>query len=126
MSISRLTPVLYTADLPGTIDFYVQQLQFSRVNENAGADLAFVQCDGIELMITRPNAHMAFSQPLFTGSFYFTVTDVEAYWQRLKDSTRICYGPENFEYGMREFGVFDNNGYLLQFGQETDHPARQQ
>ncbi len=26
--------------------------------------------------------------------------------------------PKNFSYGMREIGVYDNNGYLLQFGQE--------
>jgi hypothetical protein len=24
---------------------------------------------------------------------------------------------EDFHYGMREFAIFDNNGYLLQFGQ---------
>ncbi len=39
-------------------------------------------------------------------------------WQQLKDSAKICYPIENFEYGMREFAIYDNNGYLLQFGQE--------
>jgi hypothetical protein len=29
-----------------------------------------------------------------------------------------CYPIEDFEYGRREFAIFDNNGYLLQFGQE--------
>ncbi|MFN5228579.1 MAG: hypothetical protein ACK5Q3_18600 [Planctomycetota bacterium] len=24
---------------------------------------------------------------------------------------------EDFDYGMREFAIYDNNGYLLQFGQ---------
>jgi len=38
---------------------------------------------------------------------------------RLKDKVRVCYPLENFEYGMREFAIYDNNGYLLQFGQET-------
>ena len=28
-----------------------------------------------------------------------------------------CYPIEDFHYGMREFAIFDNNGYLLQFGQ---------
>jgi hypothetical protein len=31
---------------------------------------------------------------------------------------RICYLIETFEYGTREFAIYDNNGYVLQFGQE--------
>lgn len=30
----------------------------------------------------------------------------------------ICYPFEDFAYGMREFGIYDNYGYLLQLGQE--------
>jgi hypothetical protein len=37
-----------------------------------------------------------------------------------KDKARICYELEEFEYGMREFAVYDNNGYLLQFGEPVD------
>lgn len=36
---------------------------------------------------------------------------------------RVCYAIENFGYGMREFGVYDNNGYLLQFGQPLPEGA---
>ena len=42
----------------------------------------------------------------------------EQIWERLKDKTNVCYPIETFEYGMREFAIYDNNGYLLQFGQE--------
>ena len=41
-------------------------------------------------------------------------------WWKLKDKARVCYGIEIFEYGMREFAIYDNNGYLLQFGQEFE------
>ena len=27
---------------------------------------------------------------------------------------------EDFEHGMREFAIYDNNGYMLQFGQEIE------
>jgi hypothetical protein len=30
---------------------------------------------------------------------------------------------KNFFYGMREFAIRDNNGYILQFGQEISDPA---
>ena len=39
---------------------------------------------------------------------------------KVKDAVRVCYPIEDFDYGMREFAIFDNNGYLLQFGQEID------
>jgi catechol 2,3-dioxygenase-like lactoylglutathione lyase family enzyme len=121
MAIRKLTPMLYTPDLEGTVDFYVQQLGFSCVA--ADESWSCMQCDGIELMMSLPNAHIPFDKPLFSGSFYFSVTNVDALWQRLKDKTRICYGIENFDYGMREFALYDNNGYLLQFGEEIINPA---
>jgi uncharacterized glyoxalase superfamily protein PhnB len=69
-------------------------------------------------MIARPNAHVAYDKIGFTGSFYFTTDDVDAMWETVKDKAKICYGIEDFVYGTREFAVYDNNGYTLQFGQE--------
>ena len=39
-------------------------------------------------------------------------------WAKLKDITKVCYGIETFDFGMREFAIYNNNGYMLQFGQE--------
>jgi len=38
---------------------------------------------------------------------------------KLKGKARVCSGIEKFESGMREFAVYDNNGYLPQFGQQS-------
>jgi hypothetical protein len=38
-------------------------------------------------------------------------------WSQLKDQARVYYAIETFPYGMREFAIYDNNGYLLQFGE---------
>lgn len=69
-------------------------------------------------MFAFPNEHEPFEKPIFTGSLYVNVDDVDTLWEKLKDKTKICYPVENFEYGMREFAIYDNNGYLIQFGQE--------
>jgi hypothetical protein len=29
---------------------------------------------------------------------------------------KFAYPLETFEYGLREFAIYDNNGYMLQFG----------
>jgi uncharacterized glyoxalase superfamily protein PhnB len=74
--------------------------------------------DDVEIMIATPNEHTPFDKPAFTGSFYINTDNVDEVWKTLKDKTNIVYNIENFEWGMREFAIDDNNGYILQFGQE--------
>jgi uncharacterized glyoxalase superfamily protein PhnB len=69
-------------------------------------------------MLSLPNRHEPYTHPTFTGSFYFRVDDAAALWLQLKDNARVVYPIEDFDYGMREFAIRDNNGYILQFGQE--------
>jgi uncharacterized glyoxalase superfamily protein PhnB len=71
-------------------------------------------------MIATPNAHMHFTSPVFTGSFYIVTDEVDLLWARLKDKTTVAYPIETFEWNMREFAIYDNNGYMLQFGQEMN------
>jgi len=115
--LTAVRPMLYTADFEGTLGFYTDILGFKlevRLDEFGWADLSR---DRIEVMIAKPNDHMAFDTPTFTGSIYFNVADVDRLWAELKDKTKISYPIETFSYGMREFAIFDNNGYLLQFGE---------
>jgi uncharacterized glyoxalase superfamily protein PhnB len=74
--------------------------------------------DGVTIMLASPNAHEPFDKPAFTGSLYVRCDDVDALWDGVKDAARVCYPVEDFDYGMREFAIYDDNGYLLQFGQQ--------
>ncbi len=118
MIFQKLTPMLYTEDLRGTIEFYSTLLGFECTACNEEWGWAQVRRDEVEVMFALPNAHLPFEKPAFTGALYFKIDEVEALWQSLQDQARVCYPLEDFEYGMREFAVYDNNGYLLQFGQE--------
>ncbi len=71
-------------------------------------------------MVSKPNAHENFEKIGFTGSFYFKTDDVGKLWENLKNKAKICYKIETFGWGMREFSIYDNNGYILQFGQPVD------
>lgn len=71
----------------------------------------------VALMLSIPNRHENFQKIGFSGSFYFNIEDVDILWNRLKDKTKICYEIENFPWEMREFAIYDNNGYILQFGE---------
>jgi len=119
IKFNKISPVIYTNDIENTINFYVNLLSFNCTDFDKDIGWARVQVDNIELMISLPNAHLEFQKPIFTGSFYFNLDDVDLFWQSINEKVTVCYPLENFDYGMREFGIFDNNGYLLQFGQEV-------
>jgi uncharacterized glyoxalase superfamily protein PhnB len=116
MKITELRPMFLTEDLRGTVDFYAGTLGFRVREVNDDWDWATLWIDEVAIMIARSNEHTSYEKICFTGSFYFTTDEGDRWWEKLKDKTRVCYGIENFEYGMREFAIYDNNGYLLQVG----------
>ena len=118
MTFRSLTPLLRTKDIQGTINFYTQLLGFTVESSSQEWGWASLSKDGIELMVATPNEHMPFEQAVFTGSFYFNVAEIEQLWKQVEHRARVCYPLEAFEYGMTEFAIFDNNGYILQFGEE--------
>jgi hypothetical protein len=48
-----------------------------------------------------------------------SVDNVDELWESLKVRTRIVYPIETMEYGVREFGLLDDNGYQLSFAQHV-------
>jgi uncharacterized glyoxalase superfamily protein PhnB len=123
MSVQLMSVILRADDLDGTAQFYCDVLGFSRTGEGKG----FVGLTNgkAQIMLATPNAHEAWNGPAFTGSLYLYVDDVDSLWARLSVRTKICYPIESFDYGMREFAIYDNNGYVIQFGQATENaPAR--
>ena len=119
MKLQELTPMLQTTDLKGSIEFYTTVLGFEC--EGSSDAWASVRRDNVAIMFALPSEHEPFDGPFFTDSLYINPDDVDALWERVKDKARVCYPIDDFEYGMREFAIYDNNGYLLQFGHETSH-----
>lgn len=107
--------MLRTWDLPATLAFYTDVLGFSC--DSQSPTWASLKRNRVALMITTSNHHEGDQAPAFTGSLYFRTDQVDELWHTLNGKVRICYPIESFAYGMREFAIYDNNGYLLQFGQ---------
>lgn len=117
MKLTALKPIIRTKAFHDTITFYTNVLGMELLDISEADGWASLGKDEVTLMVATPNAHNPFEKPQFTGSFYIYTDDVDGLWNRLKDRTGICYEPEVFEWGMKEFAVYDNNGYILQFGQ---------
>lgn len=121
VKMKAVKPMLTVASLEATITFYRDILGFQCVSR---VDYwAALRNGEAEVMIALPNAHVPFEKPAFTGALYFNPDDVDALWESLRDRVTIVYPIENFFYGMREFAILDNNGYMLQFGQEIEDPS---
>lgn len=118
MKLTALAPTLRTWDMPGSIAFYRDVLGFALISDDAQTGWVCLGRDGLELTLTAPNEHMGDTGPAFSCSIYFRTDAVDELWRQCEGRARICYPIKFFDYGMREFGIFDNNGYLLQFGQE--------
>jgi uncharacterized glyoxalase superfamily protein PhnB len=118
MPYLSLTPMLETNNLEATKEFYTSILQFSCDNYSSESGWMSLKNGGISIMFSSPNEHRNIPAPIMSGSLYFNTDNADELWTSLKDKVKVCYPIENFEYGMREFAIFDNNGYLIQFGQE--------
>ena len=108
--------MLRTRDLHATVRFWTERLGFTCDGLSEEDGWASLVRDRVSVMVATPNSHMPFNVPSFTGSLYFNVDDATALWATLKDDAEIAYPLEDFDYGMREFAIYDNNGYMLQFG----------
>lgn len=120
MTFTALRPILWTDHLDDTIGFYTQILGFTLMGRNDEWQWASIRKDDVQIMLSQ-NDYEKPNGIGFTGSFYFNVDDVDELWEDLKKKAKICYEIETFEWEMREFAIYDNNGYILQFGQPVDN-----
>ncbi|MCL8538490.1 VOC family protein [Chryseobacterium gallinarum] len=116
-----LRPVLWTENIDETIAFYIHILGFILMGRNDDWQWASLRKDDVYIMLSQPNENEKVDKIGFTGSLYFNVNEVDELWEDLKTKAKICYEIETFEWGMREFAIYDNNGYILQFGETVDN-----
>ncbi len=120
MKLLGLSPMLWTKHLNLTVMFYTNILKFKCDILNEKIGWASISRDNVQFMIVEPRQHPEFNETQFTGSIYIHTDDVDKVWRELKDKVEVVYPVDNFEHGMREFAIYDNNKYMIQFGQEID------
>ena len=118
MKIKGLVPMLGTLNLQQTIKFY---------KENLGFECRGMYPDGENpcwASLWNGDVEIAFSmhdKPLsMTGTIYIYVEKVDEIWNLLKDKVEIVYPLEDMGYEMREFGIKDCNGYILNIGESIE------
>jgi uncharacterized glyoxalase superfamily protein PhnB len=121
-----LFPFLRYRDAPAAIDWLVKAFGFEEQlvvpNENgtiAHAELTFE--DGVVMVATARDDELGIKSPsdlgAVSGGVYVYVEDVGAHHERAGAAgAEIVRGPENTDYGSREYTARDLEGHLWSFG----------
>lgn len=119
-----IVPSLYTPDIRKTLDFYTDVLDFEQTGVYPKGESA-IWAEATFNDALNPARIWFFSQPIegrstpgMSGVIYIYVADVDALARALVEKIDFLWGPEDMDYGLREFGLQDPNGYLLAFAQE--------
>jgi uncharacterized glyoxalase superfamily protein PhnB len=124
MKLSGLVPMLETADIEATIDYYTRTLGFT-LDATWPAEGPKTWCrlvaGNVVLMFMTPDEEARPRAPQITGQLYCYPPDVDALWRELRDRVDVVWPLADWDHGMREFQIRDCNGYVLRFGQEIPH-----
>lgn len=124
MQLKSISPILWTKDMDETIRFYRDTLGFSA--RSNFPDFVSLSKGNIDIMFIvpklpedcPPEGGEFFSSPTLTGSLFILMTDVDNFWQSIKQRVTVKTPLADREYLMRDFSILDNNGYELVFGQD--------
>jgi catechol 2,3-dioxygenase-like lactoylglutathione lyase family enzyme len=119
----RIVPVLKVSDMQKSVDFYTGVLGFS-VAWRAANDGSGVNCmlqAGATALLLSTGSQLG-DGPLFTGTLYFHMAGVQEFFERVKDRAEVVWPLEAMDYGQREFGIRDCDGYTLAFAESLEDP----
>ena len=111
-----VSAILKSSDVARTIEWYRRVgFEIRGVSPETGEPTwCEVSRDGIVLQFLGGETPWP-DPPTFTGTLYFRPVSVEAFYEEIKDHTAPAWGPEVREWGAREVGLQDPDGYYLTF-----------
>ena len=122
MKRSPVTPSLYAPDISKTVEFYINKLAFEQTasyTDDNGAEIwTEVALDESRLwFFANPLSQQP--GPAFSGLIYLFVPDVDLVSARLSTKVSVEWGPKTQDYGLRELGIRDINGYYIVFAHDV-------
>lgn len=124
----RIVPVLKVSDMQKSVAFYAGVLGFSvawRAANDGGGENCMLQAGTTDLLLST-GSHLG-GKPQFTGTLYFNMLGVQDFFESIKGKVELAWPLETMDYGQREFGIRDLDGYTLAFAEtlEGDEGGRQ-
>ena len=117
MPADRVTAILKSNDVTATVAWY-RGIGF-QVREvfpdEAAPTFCEVARDGVVLRFLGADDAPWPEPPTFTGTIYLYPQSVDRLAEQIRGHTEPAWGPEDREWGDRELGLRDPNGYYLTF-----------
>jgi len=140
MKANKLTPNFEVKDIRKTVEFYQSVLGFTLVmavpDTQDGIEQSFddskeyvyalVCKDNVEMMFQRTESFkrdVLFAKDLSISasvSFYMEIEGVDSFYEHIKNKGLNPTELKTAWYGMREFYLTDNNGYILGFAEKVE------
>ena len=123
--MESLAPNIFVNDINATIAFY-QQLGFKiimTVPEKGDYDWAMMTNGGVTFMF-QTYVNLGDALPQINRSnggsllFYIKLKGLAAFYERIKNNTKVIAELNTTFYGATEFSIVDNNGYVLTFAED--------
>jgi len=123
--METLSPNIFVNDMKATIAFY-EQLGFKAtmtVPEEGDDPIWAMMVNGAVTFMFQTFESLAEELPEITrtngGSLllYINLKDIKGFFESVKDKVTILKGLETTFYGVTEFSIKDNNGYVLTFAE---------
>ena len=118
----RVLPCLLVADMRRSLDYYQRVLGFTQTGYypiESDPIRTEVRRDDVAIVLHTEAAHGSAEKPALTGALYFFPENVDRLAEELRGKTPFAWGPENTDFGMREFAIQDPDGYTLVFAERA-------
>ncbi|HEY2761453.1 MAG TPA: VOC family protein, partial [Pirellulales bacterium] len=112
----RVLPCLLVSDMRRSLNFYVETLGFVQTgyypipSEPVHTE---VRRDDVAIILYTEPVHGRDQQPAFTGALYLFPAAIDQVAEELSGKVPFAWGPEDTEFGFREFAIRDPDGYTL-------------
>jgi len=116
----RVLPCLLVADMRLTLEFYVDVLGFTQTGYypiESEPIRTEVRRDDVAILFYSESPRFSNDSPQWTGALYIFPESVHQLADELRGKVPFLWGPEETEFGVREFAIRDPNGYLLVFAE---------
>lgn len=127
MNVTRITPVLFAANIEPCVKFWVERLGFQKTAEVPEGDsigFAILERDGVEVMYqsyASADKDNAATGPLVRKGpsfLYVEVSDLDSVIRSMNGVETAIPLRTTF-YGMKELGVKDPAGHVIMFAQKV-------
>jgi len=118
----RVLPCFFVTDMRRSLEFYLDVLGFTQTGYYPIASdpvRTEVRRDEVAIILYSEARRGEERTPMFTGGLYIFPENVDRLAEELRGKLPFAWGPEDTDFGYREFAIRDPNGYTLVFAERA-------